>query len=66
MLRVTPKNTAWCVDQTRPAFNLDANRLHFKIEENFKRHALYKKGETGGGGRLGLVVSTQTGKGDES
>lgn len=28
------------------------------VEENFNRHKMYKKGDTGGGSRMGLVTNT--------
>jgi len=37
------------------------SRQNSLVEENMKRHLMYKKGETGGAGRLGLITS----KGDE-
>ena len=35
------------------------SRQNSLIEENQRRHAMYKKGETGSGARLGLVVNSK-------
>ena len=35
------------------------SRQNSLIEENERRHLMYKKGETGSGARLGLLINTK-------
>ena len=39
--------------------NMKQNSL---VEENMRRHTMYKKGEVGGGSRVGLVTNSNEGE----
>ena len=41
------------------------SRQNSLVEENTRRHMMYKKGETGGGSRMGLVTNTREADGKE-